>query len=96
MGLQAERRRRRFVELVEGEHVYDGTPHDVTDLHRFVLIERSRFDRDIYVTDWENPADAADYHDGQEEPENWIVEELVDLDTGRRHTPTITTSWSNA
>lgn len=93
MGLQAERRRRRFDELVEGEHVYDtdGTAN-LTNLGRFVLIERSKFDRDIYVTDWDDPSDAADYHDTQEYPDDWPIEVLVDLDTGRRHSPT--TSWN--
>lgn len=54
------------------------------EVPRYLLCERSsRFGR-AWFTLHESPEDAAEYHDGQEYPEDWGELELVDLDEPMR------------
>lgn len=83
----------RFAAVIDGETIYnaDELP-EIPD--RFLLVERSRYDASIFVTSWETADHAAEYHDGQEEPDDWPILLLVDLDSGDRFEPTTTTSWA--
>ena len=55
------------------------------DPGRFALIERSKYDGTAYVTLHDDLDDAAVYHDTQEEPHDWPIEKVVDLDTGKEY-----------
>jgi len=73
----------------EGEHFNDTTAAweqaDFADKHPFLLIERSVYDASLFVTVHESLAEAADYHDVQEYPDDWTIEYVLDLDTGERY-----------
>jgi hypothetical protein len=81
-------RAERLAELVAKYPPQDpgALPDDVGEgepEHRFLLVERTHYDGLHYLTTHETPEDAADYHDGQEYPDDWSIVELIDLDTGR-------------
>lgn len=63
---------------------------------RFVLVERSVYDGDLWLTGLGSPEDASDYRAHQEYPEDWTVEMLYDLATGRRFEPAATIEWQPA
>lgn len=77
--------RRRRLEEVTGLGTVESSTDEVHLGMRFVLVEVSKYDGSLYLTSHATPEDAAAYHDGQEEPSDWPVHELVDLDTGERH-----------
>lgn len=87
--------------VVDGRPIYDqdgllggiGAENWTLQPLRYLLVEKSRYDGELYLTTWDGPADAADYHDNQECPEDWNVESLVDLDTGLALNPTTTTTF---
>lgn len=77
----------------------DEFPFDIADvgepIDRFVLVEASiSGNPERYITTHESPEDAAAYHDGQDHPEEWAIEVLVDLDTGARLSPNTVTTWT--
>lgn len=84
----------RYEELIAGLDFEDpgATPH-VTKVLKYLLIEISRYDGNAWVTDYATLAEAAEYRDTQEYPEDWNVEALYDLDTGEKYWPTVKTSW---
>ena len=51
---------------------------------RYLLVERSRYDGSHWLSSHASMANAADYHDGQEYPEDWNIVGLYDLETGRK------------
>ena len=63
------------------------------DRQRYVLVEESRYDGSYYVTSFETPFDAAEYHDIQEYPEDWIIETLIDTKTGDQYYAVQSTTW---
>ena len=93
-------RRERMLDAIEGRplEAYTEQHPDVLaddDIGRWLLIEKSRFDGDLWVTTWPDPDAAAEYHDGQEYEDDWIIDVLVDLDTGDRKQPNRATEWSD-
>ena len=62
------------------ESIHDCERADASQ--RFLLVECSRFDNSLFLTTWATPAEAAEYHDRQEHPEDWPVLRMVDLATG--------------
>lgn len=83
----------RFVEII-GLRSYDGDGSRPDDkLGRYLLVEESRFDNSLYVTSHDALDLAGSYRDCQEEPEDWIVEALYDLDTGDRYYADVTTTF---
>jgi hypothetical protein len=70
------------------ERVADGFEHpvdsadNVDGTERFLLIERSIYDRQLYLATYNSPEDATGAHDSQEYPEDWPILRLVDLETG--------------
>lgn len=53
---------------------------------RYALVERNTRDSGEYwITTFPVIQDAAEYHDGQEYPEDWIIEVLIDLATDERY-----------
>mgnify|MGYP001588867352 FL=1 len=75
-------RRERFDEYVEDNlvSIYDMELADPNE--RFLLVETSKYDGTLYLSTHDSPSDAAAYHDGGEEPEDWPGDRLIDLDTG--------------
>lgn len=57
---------------------------DETGDERYLLIERSSHggDPSYCFTTHDEPIDAIDYHDSQEYPGDWDIDEIIDLDTG--------------
>ena len=49
---------------------------------RYLLVEVSRFDGTLFLSSHESPEAAAAYHDGQDEPGDWPVHKLIDLEAG--------------
>jgi hypothetical protein len=63
----------------EGQ-IYD---RELTDPSgRYLLVEVSRFDGTLLLSSHNSPEVAAAYHDGQDEPADWPVLELIDLEAG--------------
>lgn len=99
--LQDPQRVKRFREIVgDGEPQPENIASEEFAAHpsgcpldRFLLVERSSHDDSIFVTSWDDPNDAADYHDNQKEPDNWRIEALYDLDSDDVRTPVASTSW---
>jgi len=85
---------RDLAEYIEDARADDqlGWDND-SDLRRYFLVERSRFDQSLFVTTHESLEDASRYRDNQECPEDWIVETLIDRQTGERFSPLVTTAW---
>lgn len=73
-------RAERLAEVVRNYPPSD--PGAVED-ERFVLIERSAYDSSYFVTTHASVEDAARYHDGQDQPDDWAIFTLIDLDTGQ-------------
>ena len=71
------------------------TPLDVVK-GDFILVEKSRHDSSYYVTVHDTPQGAAEYHDGQEYPEDWNIEFLENVETGEILEPqtSFTTTWT--
>lgn len=94
-------RKARWNEVVESyQPCLDDHPDEVKsrfeDGDRFALVEKSRFDRDgdtYFLASFTTPEGAADYHDGQEWPEDWIIQRLIDLDTGDGFYPDVRTTF---
>ena len=76
----------------------DGTidPFGPDGPKRFALVEKQRTGGGYFLSDWESADAAAEYHDGQEGPEDWEVAALVDLDTGEELTADTTTRFARA
>jgi hypothetical protein len=63
--------------------------------HRYLLVERSTDDRRVHwLCTFKTRADASDYRDLWERPEDWEVRVLIDLDTNERYRQVITTRWT--
>lgn len=86
-------RAEQYKQAVGDDTVYEDLEPDPAELEQFLLIEESRFDGEVCVTTWNTPAEAADYHDGQEYPEDWPIKKLIDLDTGNELRPVTVTEW---
>lgn len=92
-------RAERLAELVKRYPPQDpgALPDDVSSgepEHRYLLVEQTHYDGGHYLTTHAAPEDAADYHDGQEYPDDWTIIELVDLDTGRTFDHAETTTFT--
>lgn len=76
---------RRGVAVLDVWQRLDHFRSDIEDVmdgsKRFLLIERDD-EGERWATTHESPDDAASYHVNQENPEDWPIEALVDLDTG--------------
>ena len=85
-----------FEELVEQYPPSDGweVAEDADDDLPFVLIEASIYDGGHWLTRWVSLDAAADYHDGQEYPDDWDIVEVVDLSTGDRYQATTRTIFT--
>lgn len=57
------------------------------DVPPYVLIEQSVFDGSYFVTAHRAPKHAAHYIDHQEEPQDWQVVTLVDIESGTHYRP---------
>lgn len=92
MSIPAERHAR--IAEVEAEYGPDtNTENEETLPERYLVIERSTYDRSIFLTTHDTPAAASDYLAGQECPEDWAPQALVDLDTGTRFYPELQVIW---
>jgi hypothetical protein len=79
---------------------YSGTLQDPTSCLEaleptaaFLLVERSVHDSSHHLTTHDSQAEASAYHDGDEFPEDWILEKLIDLKTGEEFFAVPSTSW---
>lgn len=52
---------------------------------RYVLIEQSRHRNSYWISTFATRAEAGIYRDTDEASDDWLVEQLIDLDTGRRY-----------
>lgn len=93
-------RRQRLAELLDDYPLQD--PSEFLDpavdlppssLVPYVLVERSNVDGLHYMTCHSSPELAAEYHDGQEDVDDWTVVTLVDLNTGASYTPARSTTF---
>lgn len=85
----------RYREAVLGRPIDKGCSSeiDTDDLGRFLLIEVSRFDGELWITTFDSPDDAGVYRDNQEFPEDWPRSEFYDLDTGDRYSESTKTTY---
>lgn len=75
-----------LVDELGGHHqIYDEEAVTLDNPSRFILVECSRYDGELYLTEHDDLESAATYHDSQEEPEDWPIRALYDLDTGERY-----------
>lgn len=74
--------RRHFDAALDDEDHEIDSDDGVVEGQRFLLIERSVYGGDAYLTTHGSAEDAAAYHDGQENPEDWPIRALWDLATG--------------
>lgn len=95
MATQRERRQ-RALKAIDGRPIYSACDGALDDLARWLLIERSVYDGELYLTSHNSPDEAADYHDFQEYVDDWIVDALVDLDTGTTRMASTQTTWEPA
>ena len=63
------------------------------DRKRYALVEQSWYDDSYYVTTFDDPEEAAGYHDNQEYPEDWKIEGLFDRFNGDVWYAVPTTRW---
>ncbi|GGI08729.1 hypothetical protein GCM10011354_30550 [Egicoccus halophilus] len=61
-------------------------------MSHFVLVERNRWHGSVYLSLHATVEAATDYHLGQESDE-WVVERLVDLETGASFEPVFSLRW---
>jgi hypothetical protein len=73
-----------LADLIEHYSPADGEEID-PDAGPIVLIERSAYDRSAYLTNHATLEAAAEYHDTQENPEDWGIERVIDLTTGTHY-----------
>ena len=71
-------------DLHEGEEQENSIDPEGFRRGRFVLVQKSRFGG-FWLTSFDSPGDAAEYHDGEEYPEDWPIIELLDTQTGCRY-----------
>ena len=69
---------------------------DLKDPARWLLVEESRYDGSVWLTDAESPEEAVAAHDQQEYVEDWNVVGVVDLDTGEVIQPSATRTFLGA
>ena len=89
------RRANTLRSLAENETFDVGCTIDdvVDDPGRFLFVERSVVSGGASWATFDSPEEAASYNVGQECPEYWDAEYLVDLDTGERFSPVLTLQW---
>lgn len=73
----------REARLAELMHEYPPSDPGAMGDERFALIERSTYDSSYFVTTHASVEDAARYRDGQDQPDDWAIFTLIDLDTGQ-------------
>lgn len=72
-------------------NIYD---HDGCDGNeRYLLIESSRYDGEVCMATYASPEDAAFAHDSQEDPTDWPIKALVDLEAETELTAETTTTF---
>lgn len=73
----------RFDVLVYQYDLADHPEEREGQLRRFALVEENRRSTPAYwVTTWETVAAAVTYHQDQEYAADWMIDTIVDLDTG--------------
>ncbi len=73
----------RFDVLVDQYDLADHPEEREGQLRRFALVEENRRSTPAYwVTTWETVAAAVTYHQDQEHAADWMIDTIVDLDTG--------------
>jgi hypothetical protein len=66
---------------------------DLKDPARWLLVEESRYDGSVWLTDAQSPEEAVAAHDQQEYAGDWNVVGVVDLDTGEVVLPSATRTF---
>jgi hypothetical protein len=66
---------------------------ELEDPARWLLVEESRYDGSVWLTDASSPEEAIAVHDQQECVEDWNVVGVVDLDTGEVVLPSATRTF---
>ncbi len=83
--LTAPTRADRYAEVIERWDArinVPDMPETATASYRFALVEEGRSDGSHWLSLHDTPELAASYHHEQEDAADWMILELVDLDTG--------------
>ena len=88
-------RTERLQQLVDHLHpAGDDTSLDTSDPDRYLLVEKSGHNGDLWFTLHPSLGDAATYWVGQEDPEQWSPQGAIDLDTGVRYSADISATFA--
>lgn len=88
----------KFDEVIDeyGHNLHGDGEEGLAGLDRnkpYILIEEN-VRGGYWLTSFDTPERAADYHDNQEYGEEWTIVELVNVETGESLSPSTETTWS--
>ncbi len=73
----------RFDEILDSYEIAEHAEEQEGRLRQFLLVEENQRNTPAYwATTWDSVADALAYHRDQEYAEDWMIDAVIDLDTG--------------